>query len=107
MSAFGGLDHPLGFFEAASERGVNAIAVTDLGSVQSYRAADYAGKEYGIKAIFGAEFYIDGKGDEDVAHRVVVLAKNRSGIKIRALADKGELQRNLLYFFDEKSLGRL
>ena len=46
MSAFGGLDHALSFFEAASERGVNTIAVTDSGSVQSYRAADFAGGLY-------------------------------------------------------------
>ena len=80
MSVFGGLDHALSFFEVASERGVNTIAVTDSGSVQSYRAADFAGREYGIKTVFGAEFFIDG-GNEDAAHRVVVLAKNREGIK--------------------------
>ena len=80
MSAFGGLDDALSFFEAASERGINAIAVTDLGSVQSYPTAIYASRKYGIKALFGAEFFVDGQTEGD-AHRVVVLAKNNDGIK--------------------------
>lgn len=79
MSAFSGFNQAHSFFEAASEKDVRAIAVTDLGSVQSYRAAEKAGKDFGVKPIFGAEFFLD--SGEDVFHRVVVLAKNREGIK--------------------------
>ena len=80
MTAFGGLDQAGSFFASASKRGVNAIAVTDLGSVQSYLAADCAGKEYGVKPIFGAEFYIE-EGEGAGSHRVVALAKNRDGVR--------------------------
>lgn len=80
MSAFGGLDDARRFFKEASARGVSAIAVTDLGSVQSYPAAIDASKRYGIKALFGSEFFVDGQAEGD-AHRAVVLAKNTGGIK--------------------------
>ena len=78
MSAFAGLDDASTFFKSVSKHGIHAIAVTDLGSVQSYREADKAAKKQGIKPIFGAEFFIErGEG----AHRVVVLAKNHKGIQ--------------------------
>ena len=53
-------------------------------------------------------FEYDGKVDISKASTKEVVQAHWMGIEdIRALADKGELQRNLLYFFDEKSLGCL
>ena len=53
-------------------------------------------------------FEYDGKVDISKTSTKEVVQARWMGIKdIRALADKGELQRNLLHFFDEKSLGRL
>ena len=53
-------------------------------------------------------FEYDGKADISKASTKEVAQAHWMGIKdIRALADEGELQRNLLYFFDERSLGRL
>ena len=53
-------------------------------------------------------FKYDGKVDISKVLTKEVAQARWMGIKdIRALADKGELQRNLLYFFDEKSLGCL
>ena len=53
-------------------------------------------------------FEYDGKVDISKASTKEVVQAHWMEVEdIRALADKGELQRNLLYFFDEKSLGRL
>lgn len=53
-------------------------------------------------------FEYDGKVDISKASTKEVVQSHWMGIKdIRALADKGEFQRNLLYFFEEKSLGCL
>ena len=80
MTAFGGMDHVADYFEAGHSRAVDVMAITDLGSTQSYRAAERLSQQYGIKPIYGAEFYVDGE-EEGQAHRVVVLAKNNPGIR--------------------------
>ena len=77
-SAFTGFDHAAEFFKVAADRGVYAIAMTDIGSVQSYFEAYHVSKEYGIRPVYGAEFYVE---DNDKVHRVITLAKNSKGIE--------------------------
>jgi hypothetical protein len=53
-------------------------------------------------------FEYDGEVDISKASTKEVVQAHWMGVKdIRALSDKGEFQRKLLYFFDEKSLGCL
>lgn len=46
------------YCKLASHMGMKAIAVTDHGVVQSFPAAQRAGEKYGLKILYGIEFYM-------------------------------------------------
>lgn len=55
MSERSGINSASDFIKKAADMGHKAIAITDLNSVQSFPEAEEAGREYGIKIIYGVE----------------------------------------------------
>lgn len=78
------LDSVLDLEEAvaqASRWGHPAIAITDHGVVQAFPEAFRLGKKYGIKIIYGMEGYLVEDDDKGQAFHIVLLAKNKQGLK--------------------------
>ena len=62
--------------------GHGAVAITDHGVVQSFPEAYALAKELGVKVIYGLEGYlVDDPDDKGSPHHVIVLAKNRKGLR--------------------------
>ncbi len=68
MSAMDATNSPADYIKKASEWGHKAIAITDHGVVQSFPEAYLAGKDYGIKIIYGVEGYLIDDCVEIVEH---------------------------------------
>jgi DNA polymerase-3 subunit alpha len=64
----------------AKELGQNALAITDHGTTSGLYEAQKLGDEYGIKIIFGNEFYYLREHDNKNGH-LLVLAKNNAGLR--------------------------
>lgn len=73
----------------AQEKGMSAVAFTDLGNLHgAYNATNYA-SEFGVKAIIGCELFVAKerkrlqftKNEKDERFQVVLLAKNKAGYK--------------------------
>lgn len=58
MSAMDGVTSIEDYCKLASSMGHKAIALTDHGVVQAYPYAQKAAKQYGIKMLYGCEFYV-------------------------------------------------
>ncbi len=58
LSALDGLADFASYAEAAKRFGHKALAVTDHGVCQSFPKAQAAGKKYGLKILYGTEFYV-------------------------------------------------
>ncbi len=58
MSAMDATGEIEDYCKAAKAMGMKALAVTDHGDLQSFPAAEAAGKKYGVKIIYGCEFYM-------------------------------------------------
>jgi DNA polymerase-3 subunit alpha (Gram-positive type) len=58
MSAMDGLGEIQDYCDVAKSMGMKAIAVTDHGVIQSFPAAESAGKKTGLKILYGCEFYM-------------------------------------------------
>jgi DNA polymerase-3 subunit alpha (Gram-positive type) len=58
MSAMDGLGEIQDYCDVAKSMGMTAIAVTDHGVIQSFPAAESAGKKDGLKILYGCEFYM-------------------------------------------------
>jgi DNA polymerase-3 subunit alpha len=93
FSLFDGIATPEEYLSRASDLGMNALAITDHGSLSGHREFYRIAKEKGIKPILGIEGYItndrfdqrasdvrDGLLDL-VYNHVIVLAKNRVGLE--------------------------
>ncbi|MGI6662988.1 MAG: PolC-type DNA polymerase III [Bacillota bacterium] len=65
----------------AKEWGHPAIAITDHGVVQSFPEAYLEGRKHGVKVIFGVEGYLVEDDDKERAYHVVILAKNKRGLR--------------------------
>lgn len=82
MSAMDGIDTARDYIDAAIEKGLSAIAVTDLVSVQAfpefYRVIQTY--DYNLKIIYGAEVYLRA-GELKEKYRASVLVKNKEGLK--------------------------
>lgn len=67
------------YAKKAKELGMDTIAITDIGSTQSYYDAYLAGKELGLKILYGLETeFID--EERNIIVPIVVYAKNRKGL---------------------------
>ena len=92
-SLFDGIATPAEYVERADELGMNAIAITDHGSLSGHREMYRAAKEKGIKPILGIEGYITedrfDRRDIDkregpldlVYNHIIILAKNKKGLE--------------------------
>jgi DNA polymerase III subunit alpha len=92
-SLFDGIATPEEYVERASELGMNALAITDHGSLSGHREFYRAAKEKGIKPILGVEGYItndrfDRRDKESreglldlVYNHIIILAKNQAGLE--------------------------
>ena len=58
MSAMDGVASIASYASVAKNMGMSAIGVTDHGVVQSFPAAQTAGKKYGLKIVYGCELYM-------------------------------------------------
>ena len=70
--------------QLAADMGHEAIAITDHGVVQSFPEAYHAGKDTGVKIIYGCEGYIfddDLPKEEQKTYHCIILAKNQAGLK--------------------------
>lgn len=68
--------------EMAASLGHEAVAITDHGVVQAFPQAYRAGKNRGIKIIYGVEGYlIDDPDSKERGYHIVILARSRAGLK--------------------------
>ncbi len=81
MSAMDGTVEVRDVIQLAADWGHKAIAITDHGVVQAFPEAYYAGKQAGIKILYGMEGYlVDGDDPKGPSYHVVLLAKNQQGL---------------------------
>ena len=92
-SLFDGIATPLEYVERAKELGMNALAITDHGSLSGHREFFRAANESGIRPILGVEAYItsdrfDQRDNEErkglidlVYNHTIILAKNQVGLE--------------------------
>jgi DNA polymerase III subunit alpha len=93
FSLFDGIATPQEYVDRAVSLGMNAIAITDHGSLSGHREMYRAAKEAGIKPILGIEGYItkdrfdheDKKDKNDPLdlnyNHLIILAKNAKGLE--------------------------
>ena len=65
--------------ESVKEMGMNAVAVTDHGTIAGVEKFHSAAVKRGIKPIIGCEVYMSGTGTERKRYHLTVLAKKRNG----------------------------
>lgn len=58
FSAMDGTGDISDYCATAKEMGMKAIAITDHGDIQGFPAAEAAAKKYGLKMLYGCEFYM-------------------------------------------------
>ena len=92
-SLFDGVATPQEYVDRASKLGMNALAITDHGSLSGHREMYRAAKEKGIKPILGLEGYMcadisdrrdksEREGQQDLVYNhIVLLAKNQVGLE--------------------------
>jgi DNA polymerase-3 subunit alpha len=92
-SLFDGIATPSEYVERAKELGMNALAITDHGSLSGHREFFRAANESGIKPILGVEGYItqdrfDQRDKEErkglldlVYNHIIIIAKNDVGLE--------------------------
>ncbi len=84
MSANDALSDVTTLIKLAGDMGHEAIAITDHGVVQSFPEAHKAGKDAGVKIIYGLEGYLfddDLPKEEQKTYHCILLAKNQAGLK--------------------------
>ena len=92
-SLFDGIATPQEYIDRASKLGMNAIAITDHGSLSGHREFYRSAKEKGIKPILGLEGYMcadisdkrdksERTGQQDLVYNhIILLAKNQKGLE--------------------------
>lgn len=84
MSANDALTDVTDLIALAADMGHEAVAITDHGAVHAFPEAYHAGKETGVKIIYGVEGYLfddELPKEEQKTYHVIVLAKNQAGLK--------------------------
>jgi len=91
-SLFDGIATPQEYVDRASKLGMNALAITDHGSLSGHREFYRSAKEKGIKPILGLEGYMcadisdkrdksERTGQQDLVYNhIILLAKNQKGL---------------------------
>jgi len=77
---------------AAADLDMSAIAMTEHGNVTSHVKAEKAGKEQGVKTIFGCELYTGAVGEDASRYKwhLTVLAETQGGLRnLNALVSEG------------------
>ena len=92
-SLFDGIATPQEYVDRASKLGMNALAITDHGSLSGHREFYRSAKEKGIKPILGLEGYMcadisdkrdksEREGQQDLVYNhIILLAKNQKGLE--------------------------
>jgi DNA polymerase III subunit alpha len=92
-SLFDGIATPQEYVDRASKLGMNALAITDHGSLSGHRQFYRSAKEKGIKPILGLEGYMcadisdkrdksERTGQQDLVYNhIILLAKNQKGLE--------------------------
>ena len=92
-SLFDGIATPQEYVDRASKLGMNALAITDHGTLSGHRELYRAAKEKGIKPILGLEGYMctdisdkrdksERQGQQDLVYNhIILLAKNQKGLE--------------------------
>ena len=92
-SLFDGIATPQEYVDRASKLGMNALAITDHGSLSGHREFYRSAKEKGIKPILGLEGYMcadisdkrdksERAGQQDLVYNhIILLAKNQKGLE--------------------------
>ena len=87
MSANDALGDVADIVRLAADMGHEAVAITDHGAVHAFPEAHHAGKDYGVKIIYGVEGYIFDdelpvmEKKEQKTYHCLILAKNQAGCK--------------------------
>jgi DNA polymerase III subunit alpha len=92
-SLFDGIATPQEYVDRASKLGMNALAITDHGSLSGHREFYRSAKEKSIKPILGLEGYMcadisdkrdksERTGQQDLVYNhIILLAKNQKGLE--------------------------
>jgi DNA polymerase-3 subunit alpha len=92
-SLFDGIATPQEYVDRASKLGMNALAITDHGSLSGHREFYRSAKQKGIKPILGLEGYMcadisdkrdksERTGQQDLVYNhIILLAKNQKGLE--------------------------
>ena len=77
-----GVNFPEEIARASKELGYSSVALTDHGGIGGYYYLQEAAKHYGLKPVYGVEFYIIPQEDlkTKVTFHTTVLAKNLKGL---------------------------
>lgn len=103
MSAMDGLTDVKKLIKRAAQWKHEAIAITDHGCVQAFPEAYQAGKELGIKIIYGLEAYLVENEKKERPYHIVLLAQNLTGLKnLYKLVSKSYLN----YFYRHPKIPR-
>lgn len=92
FSYMDGFGTPEEHFKAAADAGIPAIAMTEHGNVTSHVKAEKAGKEVGVKSIFGCELYTGAVGEDASRYKwhLTVLASTQTGLRnLNSLVSQG------------------
>lgn len=68
----------------ASSFNMSALCITDHGSCSGHKDLEKISKQYGLKPIYGCEFYMcrgEQPTKEDSGYHIILLAKNREGLE--------------------------
>ncbi|MDR0883620.1 MAG: PolC-type DNA polymerase III [Oscillospiraceae bacterium] len=110
MSAMDGMTTAKKLVARAAYWGHPAVAITDHGVVQAFPEAAKAGKELGVKILYGIEgYYVDDRLYTDIqsaatpTHHIIILAKTRDGLRnLYRLISKS----NMDYFYKKPRMPR-
>ncbi len=87
-----GLPKPKDYVKRAKELGMTALAITDTGNTHGCHEFYKACKAEGINPILGAEVFVQSELDQNLSHKLVLLATSLKGYKnIIAIISKGSL----------------
>lgn len=85
MSANDALADVVDVVRLAADMGHEAVAITDHGAVHAFPEAYHAGKDFGVKIIYGVEGYLFDddlpKAEQKTTYHCLILAKNQAGLK--------------------------
>lgn len=94
FSILEGLPKPKDYIKKAKKLGMTAVAITDTNNIHGCHEFYKYAKDEWIKAILWTEIYLKSSYDENMYHKLVLLAKNYDGYQnIIALVSLANLER--------------